>query len=381
MIYKGGIFIKLLILSGNTGGGHNSAANAVKDIFENNGISSDIRDSLAFWGELQSDIISGGHVFIYKNTPKLFGVGYRFAENHPAKDKSTSFLYKTFSKGAKKLYDLMLEEKYSAIVCTHVFSGILATEVKRKYIPGLKIYFVATDYTCAPGTPELDATKYFIPHRLLLKEYAFLNLEEEKLVPSGIPVRSRFYKKVDERVAKDELNLPANKRIALLMCGSMGCGPIKELASRITTLMPEDTHLVVICGSNKALQRELYECLDKSKATIIGFTDRMDLYMDTATVAITKPGGLSSTEALVKNLPLVLIDAVPGCETRNMEFLTQNGFAETGDSVADLTTKVLSYLTNQDKCDAMRLRLSEEFSKNSAEVIYKHIVGAKNENS
>ena len=66
----GGIFIKLLILSGNTGGGHNSAANAIKDVFESHNVPCDIRDSLAFWGKLQSDIISDGHVFIYKNTPK-----------------------------------------------------------------------------------------------------------------------------------------------------------------------------------------------------------------------------------------------------------------------------------------------------------------------
>lgn len=290
-------------------------------------------------------------------------------------------MYKTFSKGARKLYELMLEEKYSAIVCTHVFAGMLATEVKRKYLPGLKIYFVATDYTCAPGTPELDATAYFIPHKFLIDEYTSFNLKEDVLIPSGIPVRSRFYGKTSELEAKEQLGLPTTKRIALLMCGSMGCGPIKELASRISTLMPEDAHLAVICGSNKALQKELTEYLDKKQTTIIGFTDRMDLYMDAATVAITKPGGLSSTEALVKNLPLVLIDAVPGCETRNMEFLTGNGFAETGETVAELTSKVLSYLTNQDKCDAMRLRLNEEFSKNSAEVIYNHIVGAKNENS
>ena len=97
--------------------------------------------------------------------------------------------------------------------------------------------------------------------------------------------------------------------------------------------------------------------------------------MDAATVAITKPGGLSSTEALVKNLPLVLIDAVPGCETRNMEFLTGNDFAETGDTTAELTSKVLSYLTNREKCDTVKARLSEEFGVNSAEVIYAHITG------
>ncbi len=288
-------------------------------------------------------------------------------------------MYKTFSKGAKKLYELLLKEKYTAVVCTHVFAGMLATEVKRKYIPQLKIYFIATDYTCAPGTPELAATKFFIPHKSLLQEYTNLNIPQEKLVPSGIPVRSRFYEKCNEETAKEKLGLPKSKRIILLMCGSMGCGPIKDLASRLATLMPEEAHLAVICGSNKSLQKELSETINKSNTTITGFTDRMDLYMDAATVAITKPGGLSSTEALVKTLPLVLIDAVPGCETRNMEFLTENGFAETADTVAELTSQVLSYITSKEKCDTMKSRLLKEFGKNSAEIIYEHITNKTTE--
>ena len=369
--------MQILILSGNTGGGHNSAAMAVKDYFELEGSVCDIRDSLAFWGELQSDIISNGHVFIYKKTPKLFGFGYRFAENHPAKENYSSFLYKTFSKGAKKLYELLLQKKYDAIVCTHVFSGILATEVKRRYIPQLKIYFVATDYTCSPGTPEIDANAFFIPHESLKDEFIAAHIPENRIIPSGIPVRNSFYTKADLHTAKKQLGLPLNKHIILLMCGSMGCGPIKDLAQKISTLMPENSHLAIICGSNKSLKKEISEALVASNTTIVGFTKRMALYMDAATVAITKPGGLSSTEALVKGLPLVLIDAVPGCETHNMEFLTSGGFAETGNTPLELTSKVLSYITNEQKREAAKTAIAHSFGHNAAKVIYDHITSIK----
>lgn len=366
--------MQVLILSGNTGGGHNSAAMAVKDFFTAKGCNCEIRDSIAFWGSLQSDIISNGHIFIYKNTPKLFGVGYRFAENHPAKQNYTSFLYKTFSKGAKNLYEHLIDKNYNTIICTHVFSGIIATEVKRRYMPQLKIYFVATDYTCSPGVPEIDAVKYFIPHKLLTEEFTQAKIEQEKLCPSGIPLRARFYENTDKETAKKELGLPQNKHIALLMCGSMGCGPIKELAGRISALLPENGHLAIICGSNKSLQKELNSEINRPNVTIVGYTDRMDLYMDAATVAITKPGGLSSTEALTKGVPIVLIDAVPGCETRNIEFLVGNGFAVTADTTVDLTSKVLSYITNEKLQQETSKNLLSEFGINSAEKIYNEVI-------
>lgn len=365
--------MQILILSGNTGGGHNSAALAIKDYFELEGSFCDIRDSLAFWGELQSDIISNGHVLLYKKTPKLFGFGYRFAENHPAKENYSSFLYKTFSKGAKNLYKLLLQKKYDAIICTHVFAGILATEVKRRYIPQLKIYFVATDYTCSPGTPEIDANAFFIPHKNLINEFESFNIPKNKIIPSGIPVRNSFYNKVEIESAKKQLGLPQNKHIVLLMCGSMGCGPIKELAQKISTLIPENSHLAIICGSNRTLKKELTESLTKPNTTIVGFTKRMALYMDCATVAITKPGGLSSTEALVKGLPLVLIDAVPGCETHNMEFLISGGYAKTGNTPLELASKVLSYITNDQQREDIKNLILSEFSHKAAKIIYEHI--------
>ncbi len=366
--------MRILILSANTGGGHNSAAKAVKDYFEQHGVECDIKDSLAYWSENKSNMISGGHVLIYKKAPRLFGVMYRFAENHRAKENATSFMYALVKRGANKLYDDLFNTKYDAIVCTHIFAGMTATAVKKKYIPNLKIYFIATDYTCSPGAQEIDADVYFIPHRLLEKEYAEQRVPRERTVASGIPVRADFYEKLSKQEAKRLLSLPEDKKLVLLMSGSMGCGPIKLLAKQLKDSLPENANLAVVCGSNKSLYKELREEQGFEDVTIVGFTDKMPVFMDAAEVVLTKPGGLSSTEALVKGLPAILINAVPGCETRNLDFLTQNGFAETAGTVSGLVSLAVAHIEDKEKNERMRKLIKEQFYDNASSVIFNKVM-------
>ena len=93
--------MRYLILSCNTGAGHNSAADAVKDYFEFQGAECDICDSLAFISKSSSNLVAGGHVLLYKKSPKLFGVLYRFFENHPVKENERSVIYEILTLGAK----------------------------------------------------------------------------------------------------------------------------------------------------------------------------------------------------------------------------------------------------------------------------------------
>ena len=365
--------LRILILSCNTGGGHNSAAMAVKDYFEKMGDSCDIRDALAYWSESTSNLISNGHTVMYKKLPKLFGLVYRFAENHPASEDNDSIIYDLVTMGAKKLSNYLKEIHYDAIVCTHVFSGMIATKVQKKYHKNLKVYFVATDYTCSPGVNEINANAYFIPHELLRKEFLVVGGKDENVLPSGIPIRSTFYNSVSESEAKAKLGLPADKKIILLMCGSMGCGPIKELAATLDDGLPNDAHLVAICGSNQQLQKSLYKYKNFKNTTIVGFTDKMGLYMDAAYLTLTKPGGLSSTEALIKGLPLILIDAVPGCETRNLDFLVCNGFAITANTPKELANIVYNYIEYPEEYLKHKEFLKSEFNFNAPKIIYDYI--------
>ena len=369
-----GKILRLLILSCNTGEGHNSAARALKGCFEAQNISCEIRDALAFWSPEKSKIISKGHVFIYRKMPKLFGVSYRFEENHPPKKGDESLIYDLVIKGCDSLYEYLSENKYDAVICTHVFSAMMITELKKRRRYSVKSYFVATDYTCSPGVNQTALDAYFIPHKKLTEEFCENGIPEAKLVPSGIPVRTDFYKKTDPKEAKDLLSLPRNKKVVLLMCGSMGCGPIKTLAEYLPQQIPSDSLLVVICGNNRRLYKSLTKYPLPDNMRVLGFTSRMPLYMDAADLILTKPGGLSTTEAAVKALPMLFIDAVPGCETRNIEFFLKNGFADMRDSVLGLCDAVCELLENEEKLKKMSKNLKSEFSGCAVQSISEYII-------
>ncbi len=366
--------MKILILSCNTGGGHNSAAAAMKEYFSSVGAECEVKDALAFRSELKSKIISRGHVFVYKNAPRLFGAGYRYLEQHPPKTGQTSVMYDSVKNDSQNFYEFWSRNHFDLILCTHLFAAMIVTEMKKKYGVDVKNYLIITDYTCYPGVGEVNVDRIFIPHTNLIREYMENGIEKEKLVPCGIPVKASFYQKEDAHAAKRTLGLPEEKRMVLMMCGSMGCGPLPELASLITAGLPEDAFLTVICGSNEKLFEKFQKVKDIGRMFVVGFTDQISLYMDSASVILTKPGGLSATEAVTKGLPMVLIDAVPGCETKNMDFFLQNGFALTGDTTEALADAVLSLLADKEKCEKMTALQHASFSSYAAKHIGEHVL-------
>lgn len=365
--------MNILLLSCNTGQGHNSAATAIKEYFECRDVHCQIKDALAYWSEKNSKIISKGHIFFYRNLPHLFGVGYKYEENHPAKSDDTSLMFDIVTKGCKDLLCDLKSSNYNAVICTHVFSAMMMTKIR--HISGYTIptYFISTDYTCHPGCSETDLDGYFIPHADLIDEFIAAGIEKNKIHPSGIPVSQIFYKKNSPQYAKGMLRLPVNKKIVLIMCGSMGCGPIRQLAETLQESIPEDSHLVAVCGNN----RRLYQSLIRKRlnnVTVVGYTSRMPVYMDAADVMLTKPGGLSSTEAAAKNLPMIFIDAVPGCESKNLEFFISRNLADTAQGAKALSKLTNEYLEGEQKNQSLRNRLKENFSTCSAEIVFEYVM-------
>ncbi len=128
--------------------------------------------------------------------------------------------------------------------------------------------------------------------------------------------------------------------------------------------------LVAICGNNRTLERNLRALIHTPRLQVLGFTDRMSDYMDAADLFITKPGGLSTTEAATKGLPLVLFNAVPGCETRNLEFLLSIGCAVSENGALSLARCVNQLLADPEQRRTLAAKCAAEFGQSAVERIY-----------
>ncbi len=335
--------MRVLILSCNTGQGHNTAALAIKEAFEKKGHSCDMQNTLLFLSKVHDTIICDGHVFVYKRLPKLFGVGYRYEENHEPK-----FIRSQLRLGVKKFGEFLKGNNFDVIVCTHVFSSILVNEYKKKTGYDCPCAFISTDYTCHPGAFESSADLYFTPHPALTDEFVSAGIDKTKIYPLGIPISQKFLSCVSKEEAREALSLPPDKKIVLVGGGSMGCGPIVRLSDLLSQRLSEDGLVVVACGSNEQLLERIAK-LKSPNILPLPYTKRMDLYLDAADLYLSKAGGLSTTEAVFKQIPLLYIAAVPGCESRNIDFMTSQGYADSADTPEDARDAAVSILQNPEK--------------------------------
>jgi len=139
----------------------------------------------------------------------------------------------------------------------------------------------------------------------------------------------------------------------LIATGSFGMGPIEELMELL-----KDYQLLIVCGHNHSLFERLKPLANK-KAHILGLVDNMDELMSVSDVMVTKPGGLSIAEALVKKLPMIFFSAIPGQETNNIKVLSSYEVSQGQSTLPQISETIHEWHSNPKNLDALRHRLSE----------------------
>lgn len=316
-----------LILSCGTGGGHNAAARAVCDELLRRGHHVQMLDPYTLAGNGLDQLINQSYIKLVRHAPWAFGFLYSLGELYrhlPLR----SPVYHLNGRMTEALLSLLHNHHFDIIVMSHIFPGEILTYMKQHGTPLPPTVLIATDYTCIPFTEEVDSDYYIIPTTDLQQEFSRYGIPGDRILPLGIPVGEQFSHPVSRMEARSRLGLDADKTYLLLSGGSMGAGSLVrsvKLLCRHFQSRP-DVRLIVVCGSN----RRLY---DKLKAqygnhiTVLLHTDQMADYMQACDIVISKPGGLSSTEAAVCNTPLIHISPIPGCESRNISYFSSHGMS------------------------------------------------------
>ena len=351
--------MRVLILTCNTGGGHNAVAAALAESFRRLGVSSDTADGLSFISQKASRFVSKWHTRFYRRYPKLYKAGYMSAENDAESNDRDNPVYRYMARGARRLGRAIQDGGYDAVVCVHVIPAMMMTELRRQHETGPVFCFVATDYTCSPTVGGCTPDICVIPHEELAEEFVSCGIARETLLAAGIPVRAVFRERGDRAAARSELALPPEGRHIVLMSGSIGCGPMADIAAELERRMERGDFASVLCGSNRqmlcALRRRGFR-----RVEAVGFTNRVHRYMDSADVLVSKPGGISITEAGTRGTPLLLADMVGGCETRNQEFFHARGWAETCQP-EDMADAALALLDRPERRQALVAQQHRDF--------------------
>lgn len=320
--------MKILFLSVPTGGGHHQAARAMEHYFAKHenvvcktlDIAENVNSSLA-------DAVSKGYILTTTITPKIYGSLYDLLDTRDNSQGEVSQAIKFLSKAfRKKLYAYIKDFRPDIIVSTHLFATITLNRIAKHHSVTAKLISIVTDFTVHPMW-EQARSDYFITASELLDFQALKKWgTTENVLPLGIPIHPKFSTKLPQAEARKTINVP-DKFTVLVMMGSMGYGTHTiDMLKRLNRL-DEDFQILVVCGSNEKLKRKIDKCKLKKVVCTYGFVDNIDVLMDACNCIITKPGGLSTSEALAKNLPILMLDPIPGQEDRNKEFMLNNGIA------------------------------------------------------
>lgn len=330
---------KVMILTASTGEGHNAAAKSLQDKYEEKGYITYKVDFLKESSSVMNTLVADGYRVIAQNFPNVYGIMYETADRKNF-NKLTRGGYYTIE---RRIINRLEEIKPDIVVATHPFAVGLIDHLKRKNKADFRFMQVVTDFKAHYSYISNNVDAYITGSEYTKKTLIERNVPEDKIYPYGIPVKKEFQEHTDPRYIRPGLQ----KRFhVLVMGGSMGSKDIYKVVERLV-VESEDYYLDVVCGRNKllfdTLTRKYNQAVCEGKITIHGFTRKIPEMMDDADVIVTKPGGLTTTEALSKKLPMVIPFAIPGQEQENTDFLVEEGVAIRVDEIESLPDR-LEYL-------------------------------------
>lgn len=346
--------MKILILTITAGEGHNATAASIREALTGAGHECTVVDT---WLQINRgiyNIISKGYLLSTADFKRTYAWAYARLEKRKVNSYSKSLTRSTYRMIKKKLLTCIQEHDPDVIVYTHIFAGIFLDVIAEQMPLRARTVGILTDFAMHPFWEEaLRTDRVILPNELLIPAAKRKGLQEGQLVPSGIPIRTAFSRMREKGEARKALGLE-DKPTLLVMGGSMGYG---SLADHLKALdEPEDDmQLICVCGNNKKAKEEIDALTFRHRVLNFGFTDQIDLLMDAADCIVTKPGGLTTSEALAKRLPIIIANPIPGQEDRNAEFLLNNGAAAMTTKTTRLTDVVYQLFH-----DPRRLRLMQE---------------------
>ena len=322
--------MKILILSASTGEGHNSSGKAILNAMLQRGIDAEMKDVLEIANPRASKKVSKTYV---KSTEghnlfsKIYALAVWVSEHLNQGRRSPVYLFNKIY--WRRLYRYLEQGGYDAVVSVHLFAAESLTAVKREGKLRIPTFFVMTDYTLHAFLNDTDLDYYIIPHEDLIPVYTRQGFKYDHIFPIGIPVDvDKFTTRQPKPEARKQVaeqlgfKLKANEgNWYLVMSGSMGFGNMSQLMCEFISRIGKNDRVICVCGRNErnlhTVQRDFAK---ESRVVPVGYTDKVSLLMDACDVVLSKPGGITTTETIIKNIPLVHTAPIPGIESENAEF-------------------------------------------------------------
>lgn len=314
---------------------------------------------------ISEKIVNRLYMAVIKRTPQIWDYLY----DNPSVVKKLENIKKTIHKfNSPKLKNLFDKFRPDAVICTQAFPCGMVADFKKTYNSDTALLAVLTDYI--PHSYWVyDTVDYYItPSEEVSRRLIKKGVPADKIKSLGIPFDPIFNEDISKGEVMRKLNLNQGLPTLLIMGGGQGLGPIKTII-RSLEKVGKDFQELIVAGTNKKLYKSLKRKIKKYKKKILVFeyVDNINELMSIADIIITKPGGVTTSEALAKRIPMIIVKPIPGQEESNTVYLTDKGAAIKLDRPKDINLIIEDLLTDQRKLNHL-CEASGRISKPNASI-------------
>ena len=335
--------------------GHYAAAVAIDDAIHriDGSVESMLMDSFSHANPVLSKVTLKAYLAVLKTAPEI----WEFMYDNPEFKERTKKIRELLNRGnSKKLQNILAEFAPDVVVCTQAFAcGVIASWKRSTTRPTPKLVGVLTDFVAHRYWADPQVDLYIAPTEETGQQLITQGVVPERVKAFGIPTSRSFLKPVDKAAVIKSLGLKPDVPKVLVMGGSLGLGPMKSVLRKLNKL-PQPFDIIVVTGKNEELKEDLARKGTKLRhqTRIFGFVENVHELMDIAEFIVTKPGGITTAEALVKQLPMIIINPIPGQEAKNTEFLLSQNVAVEAEDANDVMLFVDEFFRNPRKLWQMR---------------------------
>jgi processive 1,2-diacylglycerol beta-glucosyltransferase len=368
---------RIAILHASAGTGHQAAARALAAAIAERAPAAIVRevDTLVFASRLYRDTYAASYNTMAARAPALWGVLYHSWARARVNRGTAPVRLAMDRLNLRRLVRVVDEEAADAVVCTHFLPVEALSPARARGRLNAALYCVITDFTAHPFWAFQHVDRYFVASDQVAAELAGHGVPRDRIQVTGIPVHPRFARRIGRAEARARLGVEGEGPLVLVMGGGHGVGPLSELAERLAGL-PQAPQVVVVCGTNARLRSRVsaLPSAQRGRVRAIGFTTDVDAWFEACDVVVSKAGGLTCSEALVKGTPMVVFRPTPGQEVKNAEFLERAGTARHAESVDEVAATVKRWLADPDLRRRVRQAAARAAAPHAAETIAERVL-------
>jgi processive 1,2-diacylglycerol beta-glucosyltransferase len=366
---------KVLLLYISVLSGHHRAAMAIEKALRH--IMPDIQvfsiNAFHYTNPILERVINRTYNGIIKRTPEV----WEYLYDNPKIVKNTKALKDLLHRyNSAKMKNLIEDFQPDIIACTQAFPCGMVADYKSTYNSNVKLVGVLTDFYPHSYWIYESVDKYAVASQDAKDRLLANGVSSDKIHATGIPIDLRFNRIFRKDRVYRSLGFDSSKKTVLVMGGSGGLGPIKKIVFSLNRIS-SDIQIIVVSGKNTRLYNYLKRRRKKfvKKTALIGYADNIDEIMSIADIIITKPGGLTVSEALSKGAAIVIVSPIPGQESKNSEFLLKKGAAVKASNEQDAAILVENLCSTTFKLEDMKKNAEKIAKPNSATDVANILLG------